>query len=160
MAKLQLRFYEQKHYNDLVNYSLPEEQLYFTALPLQVFERLEQREDDFAKAVTILLDEKPIGFFVLDFGEDKMDLTNNANSLLLRSLSINPKYQGEGYGKSAMLLMDSFVKEHYPIVEELVLAVNFKNKSAYNLYLKVGYIDDGSVREMEKGKQHLLRKKL
>ncbi|GGE96061.1 Protein N-acetyltransferase, RimJ/RimL family [Chishuiella changwenlii] len=160
MAKLQLRFYQQKHYNDLVSYSLPEEQLYFTALPLQVFERLEQREDDFAKAVTILLDEKPIGFFVLDFGEDKMDLTNNENSLLLRSLSINPKYQGEGYGKSAMLLMDSFVKENYPIVEELVLAVNFKNKSAYNLYLKVGYIDDGSVREMEKGKQHLLRKKL
>jgi len=160
MAKLQLRFYEQKHYNDLVSYSLPEEQLYFTALPLQVFERLEQREDDFAKAVTILLDEKPIGFFVLDFGEDKMDLTKNENSLLLRSLSIDPKYQGEGYGKSAMLLMDSFVKEHYPIVEELVLAVNFKNKSAYNLYLKVGYIDDGSVREMEKGKQHLLRKQL
>lgn len=160
MAKLQLRFYEQKHYNDLISYSLPEEQLYFTALPLQVFERLEQREDDFAKEVTILLDERPIGFFVLDFGEDKMDLTNNENSLLLRSLSINPNYQGEGYGKSAMLLMDSFVKEHYPIVEELVLAVNFKNKSAYNLYLKVGYIDDGSVREMEKGKQHLLRKKL
>lgn len=160
MAKLQLRFYEQKHYNDLVSYSLPEEQLYFTALPLQVFKRLEQREDHLAQPVTILLDEKPIGFFVLDFGEDKMDLTNNENSLLLRSLSIDPKYQGAGYGKSAMLLMDSFVKEHYPIVEELVLAVNFKNKSAYNLYLKVGYIDDGSVREMEKGKQHLLRKQL
>ena len=87
-------------------------------------------------------------------------MTDNENSLLVRSLSINPKHQGKGYGKIAMLLVDSFVKENFPTIDELVLAVNFKNKSAYNLYLKVGYTDDGSQREWLSGPQHLLKKQL
>lgn len=158
MSNLSLRFYEAKHHDSLIDYSLPEDQINFTALPKQVFERLENRADNFAQPITVLLGEKPIGFFVLDDGEDKMELTTNEQSLLIRSLSINPIYQGKGYGKTAMLLIDDFVKINYPTVQELVLAVNFKNKSAYHLYLKAGYIDDGSFREMEKGMQHLLKK--
>ena len=107
-----------------------------------------------------MLDDEPIGFFVLDYGEDKLDLTKNENSLLLRSLSINPAFQGKGFGKIAMNLVDDFVKENFPTIDELVLAVNFLNKSAYDLYLKVGYIDDGSQREWHNGMQHLLRKKI
>ena len=113
-----------------------------------------------AKPITILLDDKPIGFFVLDYGEDKYDLTPNENSLLLRSLSINQAFQGNSYGKIAMNLVDDFVKTYYPTLDELVLAVNFKNTSAYQLYIKVGYTDDGSQREWNNGMQHLLRKKL
>ena len=59
-----------------------------------------------------------------------------------------------------MSLMDDFVKDNFPTIDELVLAVNFKNKSAYDLYLKVGYIDDGSQREWFNEMQHLLRKKI
>ena len=59
-----------------------------------------------------------------------------------------------------MNLVDDFVKTYYPTIDELVLAVNFKNTSAYQLYIKVGYTDDGSQREWNNGMQHLLRKKL
>ncbi len=97
---------------------------------------------------------------MLDYGDDKLEMTNNKNSLLVRSLSINPQYQGKGYGKVAMNLVDGFVKDNFPTIDELVLAVNFNNKSAYDLYLKVGYIDDGSQREWVNGMQHLLRKKI
>ena len=97
---------------------------------------------------------------MLDYGEDKYDLTPNENSLLLRSLSINQAFQGNSYGKIAMNLVDDFVKTYYPTIDELVLAVNFKNTSAYQLYIKVGYTDDGSQREWNNGMQHLLRKKL
>mgnify|MGYP003621043118 FL=1 len=55
-------------------------------------------------------------------------------------------------------MMDDFVKEYFPTINELVLAVNFKNRSAYQLYLNVGYVDDGSQREWYNGKQHLLKK--
>lgn len=160
MLKPHLDFYRVEHKASLLSYSLPENQINFTALPEQVFERLGNRTDNLANAITILLDEEPIGFFVLDYGEDKMELTTNEASLLVRSLSINPIYQGKGYGKIAMLLMDDFVKEYYPTVNELVLAVNFKNNSAYNLYVNVGYVDDGNVREIIKGSQHLLSKKI
>lgn len=160
MNKIQLKHTEPTHHQALINYTLPEDQIHFTALPVQTFERLKERIDGGAKPVTILLNEKPIGFFVLDYGDDKLELTKNENSLLVRSLSINPVYQGNGYGKEAMSLVDGFVKENFPTINELVLAVNFKNKSAYDLYLKVGYVDDGSQREWHNGMQHLLKKKL
>ena len=160
MSQIQLKFYEPNHHDELVNYTLPEDQINFTALPAQTFERLKARTDNNAKPITILLDDKPIGFFVLDYGEDKYDFTENENSLLLRSLSINPAFQGNSYGKIAMNLVDDFVKTYYPTIDELVLAVNFKNTSAYQLYIKVGYTDDGSQREWNNGMQHLLRKKL
>lgn len=129
-------------------------------MPHETFERLEMRTDDYAKPITILLDNQPIGLFVLDYGNDKFEMTANENALLLRSLSINPLYQGKGYGKVAMLLIDNFVKENFLTINELVLAVNFKNKAAYDLYVKVGYIDDGLQREWHNGMQHLLKKKL
>ncbi|MBO6211866.1 GNAT family N-acetyltransferase [Algoriella sp.] len=160
MSQIQLKFYEPTHHDELVNYTLPEDQINFTALPAQTFERLKARTDNNAKPITILLDDKPIGFFVLDYDEDKYDFTENENSLLLRSLSINPAFQGNSYGKIAMNLVDDFVKTYYPTIDELVLAVNFKNTSAYQLYIKVGYIDNGSQREWNNGMQHLLRKNL
>lgn len=159
MVTIQLKHTENKHYKAL-QYNLPENQKPFTALPHETFERLKMRTDGHAKPITIMLNNEPIGFFVLDYGDDKLAMTDNENSLLLRSLSINPIYQGKGYGKVAMSLIDSFVKENFPTINELVLAVNLKNKAAYDLYLKVGYIDDGSQREWYNGSQHLLKKKL
>lgn len=160
MGEIRLKHTELKHYEGLLNYTLSDEQKTYTALPVETFERLKERTDNYAKPITILLDDKPIGFFVLDYGDDKLELTKNENSLLVRSLSVNPIYQGKGYGKIAMKLVDSFVRDNFPTIDELVLAVNFKNKSAYDLYLKVGYIDDGSQREWHNGSQHLLKKKL
>ena len=156
--KIELKHLETKHLEALMNYSLPEDQINFTALPKLAFERLAERMDNLAHPITILLDDKPSGFFILDYGDDKIELTKNENSLLVRSLSINPVYQGLGYGKVAMKMMDDFVKEYFPTINELVLAVNFKNRSAYQLYLNVGYVDDGSQREWYNGKQHLLKK--
>ena len=111
MKNIQLKHTIDKDHEALL-YSLPKEQMRFTALPTETFERLKSRTDNYAKPITILLDNEPIGFFVLDYGEDKLELTNNKNSLLIRSLSINPVYQGKGYGKIAMNLVDYFVKEN------------------------------------------------
>ena len=96
----------------------------------------------------------------MDFGIDKLDLTENENSTLLRSLSINPEYQGKGIGKTAMIVLSDFVKENFPECDEVVLAVNFNNKSAYDLYLKCGFKDEGKTREFKNGYQHLLSKRI
>lgn len=160
MNTLTLNFYESRHLNDVTGYTLPAEQISFTALPEAVFERLEQRTDSDARPVTIMLSGVPIGFFVLDYGTDKYDLTSNTDSLLVRSLSVNPIYQGKGYGKKAMELIDDFVQEHYPAVNELVLAVNAGNDTAFKMYVAVGYAYEGKTREGIMGTQLLLSKKI
>ncbi len=143
-----------------VSYTLDENQLRFTASAEQALQSIEAREDDDAFPVTIFDEGKPVGFFVLDFGKDKLELTDNARSALIRSLSVNPQMQGRGIGKTAMLKLDGFVRENFKDCDELVLAVNQQNESAYHIYLKAGYIYDGKTRIGRSGPQYLMYKKL
>ncbi|MFP3598344.1 GNAT family N-acetyltransferase [Chryseobacterium sp. SIMBA_029] len=154
-----LHFFKPEDVSGL-QYTLDETQSLFTATPEQALERIKERDDDLAHPINIVHDEKSVGFFVLDFGEDKFDLTDNKNSVLLRSFSINPQLQGKGIGKSAMLKLDDFVKEHFRECDEIVLAVNQKNTSAYQLYLKAGYVFEGKTRIGRSGPQFLMYKTL
>jgi len=155
-----LAFYKPEDFIDLTNYALDDEQSQFTAMPKATLEIIKEKNTGDKFPISIFLNDKAVGFFVLDFGEDKFDLTENVNSTLLRSLSIDPEYQGKGIGKTAMVIVSDFIKENFPACTEIVLAVNFNNKSAYNLYLKCGFLDEGKTREMSKGSQHLLSKRI
>ncbi|PJJ63103.1 GNAT family N-acetyltransferase [Chryseobacterium geocarposphaerae] len=143
-----------------LRYVLDEKQSLYTSTAEQALERIKERGDDLAFPVSIFDDEKVAGFLVLDFGADKFDITDNPNSVLLRSLSINPEFQGKGIGKSAMLVTDEFVKKHFSTCDEIVLAVNQNNRLAYEIYLKTGYSYDGKMREGRSGPQYLMYKKL
>ncbi|WP_415325774.1 GNAT family N-acetyltransferase [Chryseobacterium sp. MMS23-Vi53] len=143
-----------------VNYALNELQLQYTSTAEFALNRMTERNTGLEFPVTIFDDKQPVGFFTLDFGEDKLDITDNQDSTLLRSLSINPKLQGKGIGKAAMILVDDFVRKNFKDCEEIVLAVNQNNISAYELYLKVGYHYDGKTRIGRSGLQYLMYKKL
>lgn len=129
-------------------------------MPKATLEIIKEKNTGDKFPVTIFFQNKAVGFFVLDFGADKFELTENENSTLLRSLSINPDYQGKGIGKTSMIILSDFVKENFPDCDEVVLAVNFNNNSAYDLYLKCGFEDQGKKRQMSKGWQNLLSKKI
>lgn len=154
-----LQFFKEEDFPG-VNYILNEFQLAYTSTAEFALNRMAERNTGLEFAITIFDDEKPAGFFTLDFGEDKFDLTETQNSTLLRSLSINPELQGKGIGKAAMLQVDDFVRENFKDCEEIVLAVNQNNISAYELYLKVGYHYDGKTRIGRSGLQYLMYKKL
>lgn len=154
-----LHFFEQKDFPE-VNYILDENQSKYTSTAEQALKRIEERNDTQAFPITIFEDEKPAGFFVLDFGEDKFDLTENENSVLLRSLSVNPEMQGRGIGHAAMMAVDDFIRKHFKSCNEIVLAVNQNNLSAYELYIKVGYLYEGRTRTGRNGPQYLMHKKL
>ncbi|AZA79373.1 GNAT family N-acetyltransferase [Chryseobacterium sp. G0186] len=143
-----------------VSYSLDENQLRFTATAEQALENIKKRADNDAFPITILEDDIPVGFFVLDFGKDKFELTDNENAVLVRSLSVNPEIQGKGVGKIAMMQVDDFVKKNFKDCNEIVLAVNQQNDLAYHIYLKAGYIYDGKTRMGRSGPQYLMYKKL
>ncbi|MBB4807894.1 RimJ/RimL family protein N-acetyltransferase [Chryseobacterium defluvii] len=156
-----LRLYRPEDLPSL-SYTLDEVQSSFTALSQFALEKIYERSDGLAFPITILYENVPAGFFVLDFGDDKLELTDNSKSALVRSLSVNPHFQGKGIGTEAMRQIPGFLKAYFPDrqTEEVVLAVNFKNTSAYRLYLKAGYQDHGKTRVWKDSFQHLLSMKL
>lgn len=157
---VRLEFFKPEEHRSGVSYRLDESQMRFTASASQALQSIEARDDHDAYPITILEDHVPVGFFVLDFGKDKFELTDNSNAVLVRSLSVNPEMQGRGIGKIAMALVDDFVRENFNDCDEIVLAVNQKNESAYHIYLKAGYRYDGKTRMGRSGPQYLMYKKL
>lgn len=133
--------YESKHYEDLNNYALSEEQLGFTGHPLEMLKKAEICPS--YTPVVILDGEQVAGFFVLDTGDDKLNYTDMKESILLRGYSVHPSFQGRGIAKSSMQLLPQFVMEHFPSIKQVVLGVNEANKAAQAVYLKSGFIDEG-----------------
>lgn len=149
--------YHPSHFLSL-SYQLNEEQAQFTT---SIDDCLNQRKDldDSDKSIIVIqLDEMPIGFFILDKGTDRLQLTNNPKSLLMRSYSINPDYQGKGYGKKVIELLENYIKQHNESVEELVLSVNLQNEHAYQVYMKSGFKDTGRKIMGIRGLQYALSK--
>lgn len=156
---VELNFFQQKDLPGL-SYTLDELQSQYTATAQQALQKIEERSDTLAFPITIFENENPAGFFVLDFGNDKLELTDNHHSMLLRSFSINPEQQGKGIGKKAMIQVDEFIRENFKECDEIVLAVNQNNTFAYQLYLAVGYQYEGKERIGRSGLQYLMYKKL
>lgn len=157
---VELKFFEPENLSDL-GYKLDEIQAQYSALPKQALERIEarnQNEDFFAYPITVFYNEKIAGFCVLDFGNDKFELTDNKDSVLLRSLSINPEFQGEGIGTSVMIVIDDFIKEHFKDCNEIVLSVNERNSLAFQIYLKTGYHYEGKKINGRSGPQFVMFK--
>jgi ribosomal protein S18 acetylase RimI-like enzyme len=153
-----LKLFEEKDFPG-VNYTLDEIQLGYTSTAAFALKRISERNTGLEFPVTIFHNGNPAGFFTLDFGTDRFELTDNPNSVLLRSLSVNPALQGKGIGKSAMLQIDDLIREHFKSCDEIVLAVNQNNISAYELYLTVGYRYEGKTKIGRNGPQYIMYKK-
>lgn len=154
---IRLQFFTEEDFSG-VNYTLDKNQLQYTSSAANALKRIADRNTGLEFPVTIFINGIPGGFFTLDFGGDKMELTENRNSVLLRSLSVNPEMQGNGIGKAAMIKVDDFVRKNFENCNEIVLAVNQNNMSAYELYIKVGYLYEGRTRIGRSGPQYLMYK--
>lgn len=149
--------YTSSHFVPL-SYRLNEEQSQFTTSIDQCINQRKDLKDPDKLIITILADETPIGFFILDKGADRVELTENPASLLILSYSINPEYQGKGYGKHVMESVEDYVRKHYDGINELVLSVNIQNEHAYRIYLKAGFEDTGRQITGIRGAQYVLSK--
>lgn len=145
-----LRFYQQADNADL-NYLLNDEQAKFTALPNHWFD--DNRNT--AYKIVICFDNQPIGFFVLDNGQDKYDYTDDDMALLLRSMSVSPLFQNKGYAKLALLQLKEFIKNHKISCNKIVLGVNHKNIPAQKLYEKADFIKTDKTYMDIKGLQYI-----
>lgn len=154
-----LKPYLPNHFSK-IDYILSQEQLQFTASPESALAKIKERNDGQKNPICIFEYDEIVGFFVLDTSDDKKQLTGNSQVILLRSLSLNPAFQGKGIAKEAMLVVPNFVKIHFPTCNEIVLAVNFENPIAYQLYLKTYFIDEGKTMNGRNGLQYILTQKI
>lgn len=150
--------YQSAHFEELNSFQLDEIQSQFTA---SVYENIVNRKIESILGkfpVTILYDEIPVGFFILDDSQEKTIFTVDENAVLLRSLSLNPKYQGKGIGKQTLILIDDYVRKQFPQITHITLAVNMRNENAIQLYVKTGYQMTEKVIKGIKGPQHFMVK--
>jgi RimJ/RimL family protein N-acetyltransferase len=151
---VKLTFFEEKYREELFRFELPEEQAQFTSLPQDT---LDEALAENQHPVVIVSDDRPVGFFVLKMGDSMQQLVGNERAMLIRTLSVHKTYQGKGYTKTGMCILPSFVQQHFPDVDELMLAVNKRNTAAETLYKRVGFVDRGIRREGPVGMQKILQ---
>lgn len=139
-----------------LDYLLPEHQARFANVPREIFATHATLPTD-KLPVVIRYQGMPIGFFILDTGDDVAIYSPNPNAVLLRAYSLNPAYQGQGLAQmslSAGVLLP-FFRQHFGDADELVLAVNHANVSAQKLYLTTGFQDSGRRVQGTFGEQYV-----
>lgn len=116
--------------------SVKPEQAAFTASDLKsVIESLQSYEDGHL----ILHHDTVVGFFLLDTEYSKHYQFNDQNAIGVRSLLIDHRYQGHGFGRLAMAALPDYVREHYSAFNAIQLTVNCRNSTAYTCYLKANF---------------------
>ncbi|MFD1888063.1 GNAT family N-acetyltransferase [Paenibacillus wenxiniae] len=148
-----------RHLEQLLSFELPEDQHCFTALPIEVLE-ISIRDPE-RHPIVITADEQAVGFFVLHEGSGvstylSYTSTPSEQLMLLRALLIDHKQQGHGYARLAMEALRAFVKEHFPHIREIVLAVNVSNEPAQKLYVRTGFEDRSMRRPGVMGAQWIM----
>ncbi|MED4888332.1 GNAT family N-acetyltransferase [Lysinibacillus sp. FSL R7-0073] len=138
---LTLKFYEDMAHSLVEQYTITEEQLRYTKSPKDSIELA--KEDDSRHAVLALDGDKLVTFFVLHEKEGVKPYSSNEQALLIRSFSTDYHEQGKGYAKAVLQLLPDFVRQHFPLINELVLGVNIPNVTAQALYIKCGFVDKG-----------------
>ena len=146
---MKLYFYNEHLQKEIDEYEIKEEQLRFTTSPKEVTLLVKEDPDRFG--ILAMVDEKLVTYFNLHKNEGVKPYSDNPHAILLRAFSTNQRYVGKGYAKQALKVLPSFVKEHFPEIDEIVLAVNLNNDVAQNLYRKSGFVDEGVRRMGVKG---------
>ncbi|WP_066304986.1 GNAT family N-acetyltransferase [Bacillus sp. FJAT-29814] len=140
-----LDFFIEKYRSYFEDYFLSEEQVKFTAHPLDALLACEKDPTRFP--VVIFYNDLPAGFFVLHGWEGVKEYWDNRSAILLRGYSVNTAFQGRGIAQKSLELLPAFVNKHFPDRDEIILSVNNSNPLAQHVYKKCGFIDRG-VRTM------------
>jgi RimJ/RimL family protein N-acetyltransferase len=144
-----LAFYSPEWDSKIRNFTLDEPQKSFVFLPSAAIDWSIQDINCFP--VVVLIDDEPVGFFVLHHSEEIINFTDNVNAIFLRAFSIDWKHQGIGYAGLAMNILPKFVLNHFPQVDEIVLTVNENNLPAKRLYEKSGFLYKGKNKNGRSG---------
>lgn len=92
----------------------------------------------------LLLDDQPVGFFMLKRGAFLPQWAAEG-SATLHALQIDRRVQGQGLGKAFLQGLPEAVEKTWPDIKQLMLSVDAENLPALNLYISQGWIDTGEA---------------
>lgn len=124
---------------DCVNLETSEEQSDFVLN--NTFSILQSHYDDRNYPIAIYNDNIIVGFMMYLYDED-------FEAYRLRRFMIDKDYQGQGYGKMALLELKKIIKDKYN-GNKLYTSVKPYNNIAKKLYKKVGFRETGEMRWKE-----------
>lgn len=146
--------FEEKYRQDVVNFELSERQQIYSSLPKSV---LDDALLDSNRVANIAINEygDVVGFFVLHQYYQHEGYDTPENVVYVRSLSINEKFQGNGYGTTMMMYLPQYVQDLFPDFNHLYLVVDAENKGAWNVYERAGFMHTATKEEGPIGKERL-----
>ena len=86
-----------------------------------------------------------VGFFRLDQQFANSHPFAPPSSVGLRSFFVGNQHQGRGYAKQALLALPQYLPQQGISAAQLMLTVNCKNVSAYQLYQRCNFVDTGEL---------------
>ena len=99
---------------------------------------------DDIEGFVLLLDDQPVGFFMLKRGAFLAPWAAHG-SATLHALQIDRRVQGQGLGKVFLKGLPEAVRETWPDMKQLMLSVDADNLPAFNLYVGQGWVDTGEA---------------
>ncbi|MED4130656.1 GNAT family N-acetyltransferase [Shouchella miscanthi] len=146
-----LENFEEEYLEQLLDFQLPDDQIKFSALPGELLNTSKGQYK-----IVITYENNAAGFFLLNSTRRVKDYSENPKAMLLTALTIDSQYQGKGIAKYGMLSLPKFVKENFPLCNEIILVVNCENIPAQSLYKKTGFNDSNKRFYGPLGKQVLM----
>lgn len=146
--------FEEQYREDVLNFELSERQQIYSSLPKSV---LEDALNDENRVANIAINENGdvVGFFVLHQYYQHEGYDTPEHVVYVRSLPINEKFQGQGYGTTMMMYLPQYVQALFPNFNHLYLVVDTENEGAWNVYERAGFMHAATKEEGPIGKERL-----
>lgn len=149
-----LKPFEEQFRTAVNQFELSERQQSYSSLPKTVLDDALKDEDRIAN-IAINDEGQVVGFFVLHQYYQHEGYDTPENVIYIRSLSVNEKYQGHGYGTKIMMCLPQYVQLIYPDFNHLYLVVDAENDGAWNLYERAGFMHTATKEQGPIGKERL-----
>ncbi|MGX0406556.1 RimJ/RimL family protein N-acetyltransferase [Staphylococcus capitis] len=149
-----VQVFEEKYREAVNEFKLSERQQIYSSLPKSV---LDDALNDENRVANIAMNQEGqvVGFFVLHQYYQHEGYDTPENVVYVRSLSVNEKYQGHGYGTKMMMFLPQYVQELFPDFNHLYFVVDAENKGAWNVYERAGFMHTATKEEGPIGKERL-----
>lgn len=93
----------------------------------------------------LLVDEKPVGFFLLKRDNCLPHWAQEDLTATLHALQIDHREQGKGLGKACLQALPAALRLKWPDITQLMLSVDADNSAAIGLYTSQGWVDTGEA---------------
>lgn len=150
---LTLHAMQPQHLPQVAELSVADDQIKFVGTIDEILLNM----DDKVHPHVMLCGEQVVGFFLIDTTYSQRYEFAGHHHLGLRAFFVTQQAQGKGFGKQAIMLLRTHLRQGYADYRRIYLTVNCKNPAARHCYLLGGFVDtDKRYLGGAAGPQHIM----